>query len=140
MERSTMEKSGNALERSDMPALNEASELLRQVAGPEPWESKKDAWNKALRRLKGETWTFNRVRDLWRQEPRARVSADELNELRRVAAARQNAARGQLDELLARIEALEARLNSIDPDFYRPHVDSLRRSVSGVGRADTAAE
>jgi hypothetical protein len=136
MEQAMKEVSANRLERKHMTALVEASDLLRQIAGPgEPGELKKQAWGRALRKLQGANWTYNRVRDLWRQEPRARVSADELTELRQ-AAKRPEA--GASDDLLARLECIEARLNQIDPDFHRAQIDSLRSSVRALGRSHTS--
>jgi hypothetical protein len=142
MERAMKEESANTTESSVMSAMAEASGLLRQIAGPgEPGELKKVAFARALRKLRGASWTYNRVRDLWRQEPRARVSAEELNELRHAAGAREKAER---DELAIRVEALEQQLRALasripqDADFYGAQADLLRSAVRGMGRADTA--
>ena len=133
-----MEVSDKIAERSVMSASVEASMLLRQIAGNgEPGETKKAAWSRAYRRLRG-SWTFNRVKDLWRQEPRAKVSADELNQLR--VAAKQSA--GAHQDVLARLESVEQMLRALasrmpqDADFYGAHADTLRNVAGRVGRAD----
>jgi len=120
------EVSNKATERSVMSASAEAADLLRQIAGKgEPGETKKAAWLRAFRKLRGD-WTFNRVKDLWRQEPRARVSAEELTQLRTVA--KQSTGGG--DDILARtadaLENVAARLDRLDSDFFGPDVSSLR--------------
>jgi hypothetical protein len=137
MEDQMTEVSDKMTERSGMSASMEAAQLLRQIAGHgEPGETRKAAWLRAYRRLSGQ-WTFNRVKDLWRQEPRARVSADELNQLR--AAAKQTGAR---DEVLARLESVEQMLRALearipqDADFYSAHADTLRSVANRIGRAD----
>ena len=123
-------------ERKFMSASAEASTLLRQIAGNgEPGEYKKEAWARAYRRLSGQ-WTFNRVKDLWRQEPRAKVSAEELNQLR--AAAKQTA--GANSDVLARLESVEQMLRALasrlpqDADFYGAQADQLRDAARDVGR------
>ena len=120
-----------------MNASAEASELLRQIAGKgEPGEYKKEAWNRAYRRLSGQ-WTFNRVKDLWRQEPRAKVSAEELNQLRSTA---KQAGAGNGNDILARLEHVEQMLRNLearrsqDEDFYRAHADLIRHAARDVGR------
>jgi hypothetical protein len=137
MEDQMTEVSDKMTERKGMSASLEAATLLRQIAGHgEPGETRKAAWLRAYRRLSGQ-WTFNRVKDLWRQEPRARVSADELNELR--AAAQKTEAK---DEVLARLESVEQMLRALasrmpqDADFYGSHADTLRGVASRVGRQD----
>ena len=119
-----------------MSASAEASILLRQIAGKgEPGEYKKEAWARAYRRLSGQ-WTFNRVKDLWRQEPRAKVSAEELNQLR--AAAKVTA--GADSDVLARLESVEQMLRALasrlpqDADFYGAQADQLRDAARDVGR------
>ena len=126
--------STNATERDGMSALAEASMLLQEIAGPgEPGELKKAAFARAMRKLSGQ-WTYNRVKDLWRQEPRARVSAEELNELRRIATVRARAAVDR--DVIARLEAIEARLNQIDPDFHRETSAALRNIAGRLGQQD----
>lgn len=125
-----------------MSAMAEASGLLRQIAGPgEPGELKKVAFARVLRRLRGASWTYNRVRDLWRQEPRARVSAEELNELRRVARAKADHDKSIADDLARRVDAIEGVLFALaqqDAEFVGQMLNSLRSSVGALRRADTA--
>lgn len=72
--------------------------------------------------------TFNRVRDLFYAEERCRVSAEELDYLRREKAAmRERAARNEYHDLVARVAKLEAIL-ALDEDFYRPAPDALRQA------------
>lgn len=128
-------KCENASE-SKMSALCEAQTLVRRLAEPcTAGDSVKAQIGRAARRT---GIGFNRIRSLWYGDERASVSAVEMDVLRRAVGARQNKVAAGRDELLARVEALEARLSAIDPDFYRPHVDTLRRAVSGMGRADNA--
>jgi len=115
----------------------EASQLLRQIAGVgEPGEYKKEAWARAYRRLSGQ-WTFNRVKDLWRCEPRARVSAGELNQLREIA--QQNKA-GTGNDLIKRLDLVEQVLRDLasrmpqDAEFYGAQSDQIRDAVSLLGR------
>ena len=114
-----------------MSALVEAQSLVRKVAEPVPaGDSVKAAIVRASRRLK---WNYNRVKSLWYADERARVSGDELNQLRAVA--KQHTA-GHADDLMARLEYIEERLRQIDPDFYGSDIASLRRSVGALGSAD----
>jgi hypothetical protein len=123
-------------ERKIMSASAEASTLLRQIAGKgEPGEYKKEAWARAYRRLAGQ-WTFNRVKDLWREEPRAKVSAEELNQLRTVA----KVTAGPGNDILARLESVEQMLRTLasrlpqDAEFYGAQADQLRDAARDVGR------
>ena len=124
-------------ERKFMTASAEASTLLRQIAGRgDPGEYKKEAWARAYRRLSGQ-WTFNRVKDLWREEPRAKVSADELNQLR--AAARQTAG-AESNDVLARLAQVEQQLRALalripqDAEGYRTYADLLGDAARHLGR------
>lgn len=123
-------------ERNNMTALAEASRLLKEIAGPgEPGERLKSTWSRAYRALTGSKWTFNRVKDLWRQERRAVVSGDELMELQRVAAARKRkeASANATDELRREIEEIRAVLERIAPEAFRNELGSLRRSADRMG-------
>lgn len=135
----SLEKSEKALEPKSMSTLAEASFLLRQIAGAEcPGEGKKAALGRAFMRLSG-GMSFNRVADLWREERRASVKADEMELLRRTAAKYQSEAKRHVDELASlkrRIDALEHTLLQMDEAFYRPQVDALRSALRGVGGAD----
>lgn len=128
------EKSANSPE-GFVSALAEASHLLREIAGPgEPGELKKAAWGRALRRLSGR-WTYNRVRDLWREEHRARVSAEELSELRRIAGARKQHDGALADDLEKRLDVVERTLFAMaqgDAEFVREMLAALRSSVGAL--------
>lgn len=107
-----------------MSALVEAQSLLRKVAEPVPaGDSVKAAICRASRRLR---WNFNRTKSLWYGDQRAKVSGDELNQLRDVA--KQSAGGG--DDLLARtaiaLETVAARLDRIDPDMFGTDCAALR--------------
>jgi hypothetical protein len=116
-----------------MDALMEARLLVRQLAEPVPaGDSVKAAICRASRKLR---WNFSRVRSLWYADPRTKVSADEMTELRQAA---KSTKAGATDDLLARLECIEARLNQIDPDFHRAQIDSLRSAVRSLGRSSTS--
>jgi len=106
--------------------LREASSLLRSLAAPAvAGESIKACQLRVHRRLK--TWSPNRVRDLWRPDPRARVQAHEIEQLRQAAAKRRadNEAGAELRELKSRIERLENLLLNSDPEMHRPDLAAL---------------
>lgn len=130
-----------------MSALVEASQLVRSIGSGPGFigEQRRRAWI-ALAKLSTD-FTWNRVCDLHRAEPRARVSGEELNVLRaaaaqerqnilQAAAARQRqeafelAGRNELKELRElreRVARLETLFRTVDPDFYRPDLDRLRQ-------------
>ena len=111
-----------------MSALVEAQSLVRRVAAPVPaGDSVKAAIVRASRRLK---WNYNRTKTLWYADERAKVSGDELNQLRAVA--KQHTAGAANHDLMARLEYIEERLRHIDPDFYGPQLDTLRRAVRAL--------
>lgn len=126
-----------------MSVLVEARDLVREIAKPRPvGDTTKAAVRRAWRRL--ETWTFNRVRDVWNADPRIRVRGDELDELRRIAAARrkethQKAAADELSELRARIARLE-RLLEQNPPLARAGGDASGIMARREGRADHAVD
>jgi hypothetical protein len=140
MEQAMPEKSANAQER-EMSALSEASYLLREIAGPgEAGELKKAAWSRAMRKLSGR-WTYNRVRDLWREERRARVSAEELAELRRIAGAKAGNDKALADDLEKRLDVVERMLFAMaqqDQEFVGEMLNSLRSSVGALRRSGHA--
>ena len=126
-----------------MSALCEARDLIREIAEPRPvGDTSKAAVRRAWRRL--ETWTFNRVRDVWNADPRIRVRGDELDELRKVAAARrkethQKAAADELSELRARIARLEQLLET-NPALGSALVPAHGRTSRQDVRADRAVD
>ena len=104
-----------------------AQELIRKVASPrEPGESVKASIGKAARRLK---WSWNRAKDVWYGDARIKISADELAELRAKAHQKEAAS----DDIVARIERLEALMLSTDAEFYREQIGHLR-SLAGRNR------
>ena len=114
---------------SDMRAasLDEASRLLRELAGSrDADESLKAIFRRLSRKLP--TWSPNRIIDIWRQDVRVRVRAEEVEQLRELAEQRgkRRTANDDLDELRQRISRLEALLESTDPAFHGPQLDALR--------------
>ena len=117
-----------------MSALAQASELLRVIAaeGGEPGESKKAAWQRAYRRLSGD-FTFNRIRDLWRQEPRARVSAEEIQKLNAAAAKFSPGAGHELKQLARELDAIAARLDRLGGEGFGDAAGALRGAARRLG-------
>ena len=135
------EKSSKHAENERVVFMNctaEASHLLRRAAEPRPADdSIKAAIVRAARRA---GIGYERAKSIWYGEAR-RIDAHEMDRLRAVAAERQakreEAARNEWNELADRIAAIEARLASIDEDFYRPARAALRASMGapvGAGR------
>jgi len=121
---------------SEVALLREASRLIRRLALPcAPGESVKASQRRVHRHLK--TWTFNRVRDLWRPDPRARVRAHEIEALRMAAEKRlaDRSAVAELRELQTRIARLERLLLATDPAFHSPSVAALGQQRSELMRA-----
>lgn len=116
--------------------LREASRLIRRLAGPiEAGESVKALQRRVHRRLK--TWTFNRVRDVWRPDPRITVRAHEVAHLQAVTE-KHRADRAALADLRAlqwRIERLEQVLAVIDPEMHRPSIAAARQRHREILRA-----
>jgi len=117
-------------------ALVEAQALVRKVAEPVPaGDSVKAAIGRASRRLK---WNFNRTKSLWYADERAKVSGDELTQLRDVA---KLSTTGGGDAVLARLDNLEKMVESIarvvaqDPDYYGPQLDTLRGALGAYRRS-----
>lgn len=101
---------------ADNALLREGSRLLRQIARPvEAGDSVKACQRRVHRLLK--SWSFNRVRDLWRPDPRVRIKAREIEQLRALARQRSAdaAAVTDLRELRDRIERLEQLLANNPP-------------------------
>jgi hypothetical protein len=121
--------------------LDEASQLMRALARPlEPGESVKSLQRRVHRRLR--TWSWNRVCDIWRADPRVKVRAHEIEQLRRENAQRQSdqASRSELQTLRSRIDRLEAYLRATDPAFFGPQLDALgsqrRETLRALGARD----
>jgi hypothetical protein len=137
----TREMSIFTRERSTMDCTAEAADLLGVIAGASG--SKKERQLRAWRRLVSEfprsTWTFNRVHDLFTCDPRARVRAREIEELRITARVERRATKTQAyhDDLVKRIETAIALSRA---RRTRPSVVSLRELLGGDRRDDRALD
>lgn len=133
-----------------MSALVEASRLVQAIGSGEGpvGKQRRRAWV-ALAKLSTD-FTWNRVCDLHRAEPRARVSGDELNVLRLAARQRREAIAGEtgresdelrearereLRELRDRVARIERLLQVVDPAFHGPQLDALRATCGDKGAA-----
>lgn len=124
---------------SEMQAtsLDEAATLLRQVAGQrQAGESLKAVFRRLNRKLTG--WSDNRIRDIWRCDPRIKIRADEIEQLRRLAEPRVKAeASHELEELratVARLARYEGLLQRLDEEFYGPQISAARDQISEASR------
>lgn len=111
-----------------MSSTAEASHLVRTIGGNA--DSKKERRLRAWRKLSA-NFSWNRIVDLDRGALHARVSADELNLLRRAAAQQKQEAneieeRNDFREIRERIGRLEALLLSTDAEFHRETLAALR--------------
>jgi hypothetical protein len=124
---------------SEMQAtsLDEASNLLRKVAGQRhAGESLKAVFRRLNRKLKG--WSDNRIRDVWHCDPRVKIRADEVDQLRRLAEPRGKAeAIHEIDELratVARLARYEGLLQRLDEEFYGPQISAARDQIGEASR------
>ena len=116
--------------------LREASRLIRLLAGPiEAGESVKALQRRVHRRLK--TWTFNRVRDVWRPDPRITVRAHEVAHLQAAVEKHRvdRAALADLRALQRRIERLEQVLAITDAEMHSPSIAAARHQHREILRA-----
>ena len=100
--------------------------LVRQIAGPaQIGDTIKRQIDRASRRIP--FWSYRRVKGAWYAEC-ARIDADEIEQLRKLAADRSvvREAKQERANLLDRIARLEAALGLSDEDFNRPQIDALR--------------
>jgi hypothetical protein len=113
-----------------MSAAVEARDLIASIAGPAAIGSKvKEAfWRVAMQTGLSQ----RRVRGIWNNEARA-IRAEELDALRRAAHGRTSNA----NDFAARLEAVEARLAAIDPDFFEQDRVALRRAADRVRGLDS---
>lgn len=121
------EVSGVSSEGVALSLLREASQLIRRLAGPvEAGESVKVLQRRVHRRLK--TWSFNRVRDVWRPDPRCVVRAHEVAHLRAAVEQQRadSAASADLRALRTRVERLERILAHIDTQADRQSAGAPR--------------
>lgn len=114
--------------------LNEASGLLRQVAGNRRAdESMKAVLRRVGRDLK--EWSASRVRAIWYADSRIRVRADEIEYLRALVSERQEP-KAEVDELVTlrtRIDRLESLLAATAPPPAGARVPAPRQQFSAVG-------
>jgi len=119
-------------------SLEEAADLLRQIAGGRGAdESLKSVFRKLNRKLVG--WSDNRIRDIWRRDPRIRVRAEEVDQLRAIAGETdgRETIRNELAELRSTVERLakyEALLERIDAELYGPQISAARDQVGQARR------
>lgn len=124
------EKSNKVSESmSSATTLQEASELLRKIAGPrQADESLKAVLRRVGRKL--EKWSHSRIRAVWYEDKRTVVRADEVEQLRALANVDRRDRRKEDDELqelratVARLAKYEALLERIDAQFFGPEISS----------------
>jgi len=115
-------------------SLNEAAGLLRELAGNRRAdESMKAVLRRVRRRLAD--WKPSRVRDIWYRDPRVKLRAGEIEQLRAIENRRveDKAAVDELAELRNRISRLEALLASSDEAFHSEAIASLRSQRRTLG-------
>ena len=114
--------------------LNEASDLLRQVAGNRRAdESMKGVLRRVGRDVK--EWSASRVRAIWYRDPRVRIRADEVELLRALVSERQEP-KAEVDDLVtlrSRIDRLESLLEATAPPPAGARVPAPRQQFSAVG-------
>lgn len=123
-----------------MSSLVEASQLIEAIAGrsSSKGELRRKAWRKVAKHF-----TWNRISDLHRREPRARPSGDEIKILRAAARQQEEAereGRREYREVMDWLARLEARLDAIDPDFHRSEVAALREGFGMARDIDRAVD
>lgn len=124
--------------------LDEAANLLRKIAGNRRAdESMKGVLHRVRRvlvqKLKPEhkRWSPNRVAAIWYRDERVRIRAEELAELRAVAAPTPAQEADPLAELQATIERLakyEPLLERLDAEFHGPQISAARDQISQARR------
>lgn len=118
-------------------SLEEASALLREVAGQRgPDESLKSILRRVHRQL-SHNWSASRVRAVWYRDDRVRVRAEELEELRALTATEEQTGAGELAELRETIERLakfEPLLERLDAEFHGPEISAARDQIGEARR------
>jgi hypothetical protein len=102
-------------------------EALRELSEPwTPGDRVKAAIQRAAR-LSG--LSYWRCFDIWYRKAQ-RIDAVEMTAIAdAIAKKREREARNELQELRTRLAKLEARLSTVDEDFYRPTLDWFGRSA-----------
>lgn len=128
-----LEISPKALDCMRTASLDEASDLLRKIAGRRADESKKAAIRRLTRKLTD--WSENRIRDVWRRDRRVRIRAEEVEQLRAITEPKiKTGTDNELAELRNRIARLERLLEATDPAFHSPAIAAARQQLGEVGR------
>lgn len=116
-------------------ALDEAAELMRSIAGNRRAdESLKAVLRRVGRKLEG--WTPSRVRAVWYRDERVHLRADEIEQLRAIAAPSEDPAGDELAELrqqIARMESRLQRLEATDEAFHSQDIAALRDQIRQAG-------
>ncbi|HBF53327.1 MAG: hypothetical protein CL533_04325 [Afipia sp.] len=123
-------------------ALDEAANLLRKIAGNRRADESMKGVLLRVRRVllqklkpQDKRWSSNRVAAIWYRDERVRVRAEELAELRALAAPTVEA--DPLAELHATIERLakyEPLLERLDAEFHGPQISAARDQISQASR------
>ena len=122
-----------------MTCVDEASTLLRRAAEPQPvGDSVKSAIGRAARRV---GITFSRTQDIWYREART-VRADEMDAIRKAAAQRtkEQEARHEYRELMARLTTMESRLAALAKDTHQPLIDAHQQADSQSSTGNSALD
>jgi hypothetical protein len=124
----------NQSEAMSTASLDEAADLLRELAGN---RRANESMKAVLRRVRWRLadWKPSRVRDVWYRDPRVKLRAGEIEQLRLLVGrkAEDKAAVDELAELRNRISRLEALLESSDPAFHSEAIASLRSQRRTLG-------
>ena len=127
-------KSNKWSEKMSECALDEASALLRQIAGN---RGAGESMKSVFRRMNGELadWSYSRVRSVWYRDGRVRVRSAEVDQLRTIAKAKpkEDASDNALQELRQRIARLERLLETSDEAFHSETLTALRDQGREVG-------
>lgn len=128
--------SGFHTERPKMSAAVEAQSLMQQIGG---MDHTKAARLRASSRL--HTWTMNRIRDVYYADPRIRISAEELDQLRAAARARKSEEYARDPELLVLHAQLSAMAETIQTLGSRlAHVEAQARGEESERDGDSAGD
>jgi hypothetical protein len=124
----------NQSEAMSTASLDEAADQLRELAGNRRAdESMKAVLRRVRQRLAD--WKPSRVRDVWYRDPRVKLRAGEIEQLRSLVdrKAETKAAVDELAELRNRISRLETLLERSDPAFHSEAIASLRSQRRALG-------